>query len=239
MIGNFSKYDGTIEFYGRVRALIQASFIVVDLGAGRGAWYADDKSAYRKAQRFIKGAVTRLIGCDVDTAILENTSTHDNKLIEGGRLPFDDRSIDVVIADYVLEHITDPASFYMEIDRILKPGGFFCARTPHALNYVALAARFIRNTFHARLLKTIQPARKSVDVFPTSYQLNTLRAIRRYWRPEQWDDYSYLYTAEPEYVFGSRAVYAVFAFLHKVLPAAIAGNLFVFLRKKSLETLHN
>ena len=43
MVGGFTDNDGTIDFYLRVNSLINKDSIVLDLGAGRAAWYEDDK----------------------------------------------------------------------------------------------------------------------------------------------------------------------------------------------------
>lgn len=48
------------------------------------------------------------------------------------RLPFADASFDAVICSEVLEHIPDYRSALMEIARVLKPGGRFCASVPRA-----------------------------------------------------------------------------------------------------------
>lgn len=45
-------------------------------------------------------------------------------------LPFDDNSFDKVICSEVLEHIPDYRGALREIDRVLKPGGLFCASVP-------------------------------------------------------------------------------------------------------------
>jgi len=45
-------------------------------------------------------------------------------------LPFADASFDKVICSEVLEHIPDYRGALQEIDRILKPGGLFCASVP-------------------------------------------------------------------------------------------------------------
>lgn len=231
-LGHFGKLDGNIEFYGRIKAVAQKDFVVADVGAGRGEWYHDDKSAYRRSVRYLKGHVARLIGCDVDPAVLENTSCDETGLIVNGRLPLDDASVDLVYADWVLEHITDPQEFYAEIDRVLKPGGYFCARTPHALNYVTVVSRLVKNTLHGRVLGVIQPGRKDIDVFPTVYRLNTRGALNRYWTPEKWENFSYVYVAEPRYFGGSRALFGLFSVAHRFLPERIAGTLMLFYRKK-------
>jgi len=50
----------------------------------------------------------------------------------GLQLPFADHSFDKVICSEVLEHIPDYAGALAEIERVLKPGGLFCASVPRA-----------------------------------------------------------------------------------------------------------
>ncbi len=45
-------------------------------------------------------------------------------------LPFADSSFDKIICSEVLEHIPDYAGALLEIQRVLKPGGLFCASVP-------------------------------------------------------------------------------------------------------------
>lgn len=232
MLSQFSMLDGTIEFYGRVRSVLSRESIVVDFGAGRAAWYADGDWTYTKTVRNLKPDVARLIACDINTAVLENLASHQNLVMCEGIIPLSDDSVDVLIADYVLEHVGNPAAFFCEVDRVLKPGGYFCARTPHTLNYVALAARLVKNSRHAAVIKRLQPGRKEIDVFPTAYKLNTMRAVRALWRKQEWEDFSYLYTSEPQYYFGSKVMYGFMSLIHTFLPSAVTGNLFIFLRKK-------
>jgi ubiquinone/menaquinone biosynthesis C-methylase UbiE len=48
-------------------------------------------------------------------------------------LPLGDASIDVIVSDVTFEHIVDPAQAARELDRVLKHGGWLCARTPIAM----------------------------------------------------------------------------------------------------------
>jgi SAM-dependent methyltransferase len=229
MLGGFTSRDGTIEFYNRVNALLQPGFKVLDLGAGRGAWHYSHTPEYKRILRTFKGKVKEYIGADVDTAVLGNPTTDRNVLIEDGLVPLGDGEVDIVISDWVLEHIVDVASFKREVDRVLKPGGFFCARTPHSFSYVSLAARVIGNSSHVKFLRWVQPNRKAQDAFPTAYQCNTFRAVSRWF--DGWKNYTYLYTAEPSYYFGSKPVFHFMNLMHRLLPRAMTGSLFIFLRK--------
>lgn len=229
MLGGHSPLDGTIEFYGRLNAFLQPHFVVLDLGAGRGAWFADgEASNYQRSLRLLKGKVAKVIGADVDDAVLSNASTDENVIIRDGRLPFADASIDVVIADFVLEHLGEPQAVEAEVYRVLKPGGLFCARTPHSFNYVSLGARLVRKARRNKVLKIAQPSRKDIDTFDTQYRCNTLRRIRQVWSPRRWISHSYLYTAEPSYDFGSRFAYRLLRACHKLLPLPFVGNIFAF-----------
>jgi SAM-dependent methyltransferase len=231
MLGGFTSTDGTIEFFNRVNAILKPEFTVLDIGAGRGSWSFLDKCEYRNKLRTIRGKVREYICADIDEVVLSNPTSDRNLLIQDNRVPLSNESVDVILADNVLEHIVDVRSFRSEISRLLKPGGYFCARTPHGLHYVSLFARLIRNERHAVLLRHIQPTRQPEDVFPTSYRLNTLRKARRLF--PGWASYSYIHVAEPRYFFGSSTIYRVVARLYAVLPRVFIGNLFVFLEKRS------
>lgn len=45
-------------------------------------------------------------------------------------MPFDERSFDLLIANHVLEHVSDDAKALWDIIRVLKPGGFAILQTP-------------------------------------------------------------------------------------------------------------
>lgn len=55
------------------------------------------------------------------------------------RLPFDDNSVDKIIANHVLEHIRpeDIGQVFREVNRVLRPGGEFTGVMPHAGTWLA------------------------------------------------------------------------------------------------------
>jgi SAM-dependent methyltransferase len=229
--GGFSPNDGTLDFYMRVGTLSGPDRVMLDLGAGRGGWFEDDEIPLRRQTRLMRGRFSKVFAVDVDEAVLDNRSVDQCLVMRDQRIPLPDETVDVVVADFVLEHVSDPVQFSAEVHRVLRPGGWFCARTPHKYHYVTAASRFLKNASHAGVLKRVQPDRKDVDVFPTSYKMNTLREIRRAF--PSYDDHSCVFRCDPAYYFGSRLVWTIQTVLHQIAPAAISGNIFAFLKKPS------
>ena len=63
--GGFTDIDGTMTFYNRVNSLIDSSFVILDVGCGRGA-YGEDPVIQRRKLRILRGKAAKLIGIDVD-----------------------------------------------------------------------------------------------------------------------------------------------------------------------------
>jgi SAM-dependent methyltransferase len=79
---------------------------------------------------------------------------------EGTRLPFEDRSIDVVLSQQVLEHVDEPfyESYYAEEGRVLKPGGFAYHQVPHKLvPYDSHTNRWLVHMLPEGLAKRVMP----------------------------------------------------------------------------------
>ena len=217
--GGFSPQDGTIDFYGRVNSILNKEMLVLDVGAGRGSWFEDGKCQYRKDIQYIKNKVFKLIAVDVDEAVLDNKSAHESLVMIGGRIPLEDNSVDLIIADFVLEHIQDCTLFINELNRVLKKGGYFCARTPHKWNYVSIFARILKNSKHSTILKFAQPNRKEIDVFPTAYLMNTLSDIKLFFRG--YKNFTFIYRSEPSYFWGNKIIYKIQQFFHHLNPSLI------------------
>jgi SAM-dependent methyltransferase len=231
-VGGFTSVDGTIEFYSRVNALLTPDMIVLDLGAGRGVWYSDDRVSYRRSLRNLRGKVTRVIGVDVDPAVVDNPSVDDARVMsEGGPIPVDSATVDMIICDAVFEHVEDPDTFISEIDRILKPGGWLCARTPNRAGYPALMARLVPNSRHARVLRRMQPRRKDADVFPTRFLLNDRKQLEERFSEPAWSGVVYTPNSEPSYAGRSVLAWRAFYLWHRVLPRRWCTGLVLFVRR--------
>jgi len=231
MFGGFTDIDGTIAFYTRVRSLINSSSVVVDVGCGRGA-YAEDPVSVRRELRAFKGRCKRVIGIDFDRNARGNPFLDEFRLIEGAGWPLQDEWVDVCVCDNVLEHVEDPELFFSECQRVTRPGGYLCIRTPNALGYVALLSELVPNKLHAALLRKVQLNRREADVFRTLYRCNTKRRIRRMFDKHGFEHCVYGYEAEPCYLSFSHLSYFLGVIYQRLAPNCIRNTIFGFGRKK-------
>jgi SAM-dependent methyltransferase len=228
--GGFSDVDGTVAFYARVQAMLTPDSVVLDVGCGRGVGLQDDRLLYRRDLRRLRGRCQQVIGIDVDPDGASNSGLDEFHLLDvsGEGWPVADGSIDMIVSDFVLEHVDTPEAHFAEVARVLKPGGVYCARTSNRIGYVGLAARLVPNRRHAQVLKRVQRGRAEVDVFPTRYRVNTVWALRRALRNAGLDGIAYGYEAEPSYLGFSSWAYAFGKVLHAVTPSPLRTCLFVF-----------
>ncbi len=231
-VDGFSKLDGTVRFYAFVRAAMLRRQVrrVLDFGAGRGAFWFDDTSLYRRDLRDLRASGATVTACDVDPAVLEHPcSDHKFVIQPDGPLPFGDASFNVIVADMVFEHIANPRETALELLRVLKPGGVICARTPNRIGYVALTARLIPASRHTHLLRSIQPDRLAHDVFAKYYRLNSPREVRNAFAGCH--VHHYYESAEPAYCFANRLIYGAMLAVHAILPPPLATTICFFITK--------
>jgi SAM-dependent methyltransferase len=121
-----------------------------------------------------------IVGMDYDHASLrKNTAIRLKSAGDVRRLPFRDRSFDLVTANMVVEHLDDPAASLAEIRRVLRPGGIFIYHTPNYWSYWVFLCSMIPDSLKLRLIRLLD-GRPAEDVFPTRYRLNTPRAAARF-----------------------------------------------------------
>ena len=229
--GGFTDIDGTVRFYSRVQALLEPHYTVLDVGCGRGA-YQDDQCRYRRQLRIFKGKCRRVVGIDVDPAATANPFLDEFYLLDGSTWPLADQSVDLCLADYVLEHVEDPSQFFVECERVLRQNGYLCLRTPNKLGYVAFLANIIPRKLHIKLLKKVQDRRQEQDVFPTVYRCNTIGKTKKMLTEHGFDHCVYGYDAEPQYSGSSRLLYTMAIIYNYIIPRYFKNALFIFARKR-------
>jgi SAM-dependent methyltransferase len=225
--GGFSDIDGTIAFFNRVNALLEPSFTVLDVGCGVGM-YADDPLLLRRNLRILKGKVGNVIGLDVDPVAQDNPFLDEFRLIENNCWPVENHSIDLIVADHMLEHIDDPDQFFAEARRTLNDGGYLCIRTPNRWSYVALFASLVPNKHHSKVLSVVQEGRKEEHVFPTLYKCNSIGKIKGMLKKYGFDSVVYGYGTEPSYLSFSKIAYALGVLHQRFAPRFLEPVIFAF-----------
>lgn len=176
--GGITCHDGTLLYYSRINALADATDVVLDYGCGRGM-HLQRSAPYYKRLCSLKGKVSKVIGVDVGSDGQGNPALDEFLRITNGKIPLPAESVDLCMSDWVVEHLEDVDGSFREIARVLKPGGYFCFRTPNRFHFSSLGASIVPFSFHHKLRQFLGHRHGEEDVFPTHYQCNTKRAARR------------------------------------------------------------
>jgi SAM-dependent methyltransferase len=206
--GGIIRDDGEIDFFLRANALLQPDMTVLDFGAGRGAVFSSGKWELRERLAKLQGKVRKVIGVDPDDGVLEHPFLDEKHVVRIDEpLPLAVESVDLIVAHWVFEHVQDPSHLAADFYRVLKPGGWICARTPHRWSYVGIAAGLLPEGLQRMALKWIKPQFEAQDKFPTAYRMNSFRALRRHFPESRWRDCSYGVNSAPRYHFERRWIF--------------------------------
>lgn len=164
--------DGTKAFYDWIFEGINASWAtILDIGAGPSV----------EATRSLRGKVARVVGVDVDPAVLKNPCLDEAHVFDGIHLIFPPASFDAVVSDWTIEHVESPAELLSEVNRVLKPGGSYWFRTTNRDHYVTLVAAHTPHWFHRLIANRLRGLpRTTHDPWRAYYRMNTPPQIRRY-----------------------------------------------------------
>jgi SAM-dependent methyltransferase len=162
--------DGTTRFAALVRRRLRPDMRILDLGAGPG----------KPGRVNFRGEVASVVGVDPDRLLRLNEQVDTRVLAVAEALPFRSASFDLILADWVVEHLPDPNGTASEIQRVLKPGGRFVFRTGNVWHYSYAISALTPHWFHRLVANRVRGlAPESVDPYPTRYRMNTRRDARR------------------------------------------------------------
>ena len=143
---------------------------VLHAGCGR------DRSGVAAVLRERAGA--RIFGFDLDhDAVRKNVNASGVANLEN--IPVANDVFDLVIMEYVVEHLERPETVFAELNRVLAPGGTIVFLTPNAFSYKSLVARMTPQRFHEAVGRRRYGDGAEDDMYPTTYRANSRRALER------------------------------------------------------------
>jgi SAM-dependent methyltransferase len=148
----------------------------LDIGCGHqlfAQWMRED-------QRTAIASCEQAFGCDLDFEGMRLHPDLRNKCMASGYgLPYASRTMDIVTANMVMEHVDNPDTFFTEVERVLVPGGLFLFHTPNRHGYATVLTQMVSNQAIRNILAGLLDGRKEEDVFPTFYRANDEESIHR------------------------------------------------------------
>ncbi|MGO9059413.1 MAG: methyltransferase domain-containing protein [Candidatus Binataceae bacterium] len=159
-----NSLSGTIALYNWVRRYVNRNTVMLNLGAGPPTG---------SRIRSFRGEVAHVAGADIDPVVSANEELDEARVIEDGSIPFESGRFDLVLSDFVLEHVERPEVLLGEVWRVLKPSGSFFFRTPNKYHYVSLIARFSPHPVHQLLANRVRGlSEEAHEPYRTFYRAN-------------------------------------------------------------------
>lgn len=166
---DFSNWDESMVLLTNlVNKYVADNSSVLDAGCGNGNYVIDE------LRKKFKSAV----GIDVDQKFTSKNVCLDKVVIGNlDNLPFENNSFDLVVSLWVLEHLQNPNVVFAEINRVLKPGGFFAFVTPNKNSFLILFRRLLNKNLNNFLVEKLF-GRKEDDIFSVLYRANDIGSLK-------------------------------------------------------------
>jgi len=200
-----------------VRRHLRPDTRLLDLGCGRGGLV-----------ELLHDRVALAVGADPDLPSLREhrVPSLPRVVARAEALPFASESFDLVIASWVLEHLTAPEQALDEIARLLVPGGRFVFLTPNAHSLPALLNRLLGRV--ARLQRWLVArlyGRVEADTFPVVYRANTPHTLRRLMQRAGLQCETLTFIGDPTYFAFNEPLYRLSCWLEARTPRTMKVHL--------------
>lgn len=152
-----------------VKKYMNKDSVILDAGCGFGGIFAKSKLNNKNKRK-------TLIGID-----LGNTKNKyiDKKYIGSlDELPFEDNTFDLIVCEWVAEHLESPELVFNEFSRVLKKEGHLVLFTPNIWNPLVFFSKIIPNKLKDTILKKLLNE-EDKDLFPVFLRCNSIRKIKK------------------------------------------------------------
>jgi len=229
-LGLFAHDDQVVDFYLRANSLLPDHGTVIDLGAGRGRNILDMPNEIIRSLMTFAASSAKVIAVDIDEVVLTNTFADECIVWEpGNQIAVAPETADLVCSHWVLEHVADADDFADEIHRVLRPGGWFAARTVNADSYIGWNRFVQKGRFRDFLLRRVAGQEPTSDKFPVQFKLNRPRVVRRAFDGSRFETYVFRRRSTQHYATTGGA-YRLFRILNRT-PFISSTDLLIFARK--------
>jgi len=223
--------DGTTQFCD-ILGIYAEGKSVLEVGPGsRGS----------KTTHYMKEISSNLERLDIDPNVLKNPFIKAAHVYDGTTFPFPDQSFDVVVSDYVNEHIANPYEHHHEINRVLRNGGYYLFRTPNKFHYISIVGSLTPHWLHRIVSRWLRRLPEEAhDLHPTRYLFNSKKTCKEILVATGLEIIEMELTEkEPSYGMNSRTLFLVFMGYERVVNSTeffsgLRVNILCVARKKDI-----
>lgn len=200
--------------------------VILDAGCGEKGLISEFKP-YAKV----------IIGVDIDKKSLANNLIVDQKIVANlSSIPIKDQSIDIITAEFVLEHLKNPDKVFQEFNRILKPNGSLIFVTPNILNPIMALNKILPLRFHKFFRKKI--LKKDGDTHHTYYSANTYQRLKKLGLKNNFKRTEIKRAGSPEYIGFCKPLMLLSVILEKTINNKLLHPLKIYLIGYFLKSNH-
>lgn len=156
-------------------------------------------------------------GIEPSEYTLRKNVTIKNKVVGFAEsIPFPSNFFDLAVSAWVIEHINDPPGVFLDIHRVLKPGGKLIFLTPNSWNYITWINRIIPNRMHDLLTRRLYN-REEKDTYPVRYKMNSIVKIESILSSLGFRRRQIIFNGDPSYISFNRMLFMLSCLIEKVL----------------------
>lgn len=141
-------------------------------------------------------------GLDIEAYALENKDVDEVYIANAEHMPFDDGAYDIVVSQYMLEHVHDYRKTLKEMARVVTKDGILVLRFPNPTSPEAIVTRLTPFWFHVFFRKCIQKVIEAErKTFPTTFSFKSVENVVKELKLHNFIEVNIAYFAETHYRF--------------------------------------